>query len=139
MDHVVSIEELLESGAHFGHLTRRWNPKMVQYIFAERNGIHIIDLRKTQVLVDIARRAVHEIAIQGKVVLRFVVNSKGLVDKVEILRSVSPSIDKEAIRVVSTMSHWTPGEVKGKKVSVYFTLPISFKLDGNKTTNKKAP
>jgi small subunit ribosomal protein S2 len=69
MDHVVSIEELLESGAHFGHLTRRWNPKMSQYIFAERNGIHIIDLRKTQVLVDIARRAVLEIAIQGKVVL----------------------------------------------------------------------
>jgi small subunit ribosomal protein S2 len=69
MDHIVSIEELLESGAHFGHLTRRWNPKMVQYIFAERNGIHIIDLRKTQVLVDIARRAVLEIAIQGKVVL----------------------------------------------------------------------
>jgi small subunit ribosomal protein S2 len=69
MDHIVSIEELLESGAHFGHLTRRWNPKMGQYIFAERNGIHIIDLRKTQVLVDIARRAVLEIATQGKVVL----------------------------------------------------------------------
>lgn len=69
MKHVVSIEQLLEAGAHFGHLTRRWNPKMQQFIFMERNGIHIIDLRKTQILLDIARKAVYDIAIQGKVIL----------------------------------------------------------------------
>ena len=51
----VTVEALLESGAHFGHLTRRWNPKMRNFIFMERNGIHIIDLRKTQLLIDIAK------------------------------------------------------------------------------------
>ena len=65
----VSVEALLESGAHFGHLTRRWNPKMRTFIFMERNGIHIIDLRKTQLLVDIAREAAFETSTQGRGVL----------------------------------------------------------------------
>lgn len=65
----VSLEALLESGAHFGHLTRRWNPAMRSFIFMERNGIHIIDLRKTQMLIDIARDAAHEISSQGRGVL----------------------------------------------------------------------
>lgn len=69
MEHPVSIEALLEAGAHFGHLTRRWNPKMSQYIFMERNGIHIIDLRKTQVLIDIAHKAALEISSNGKNIL----------------------------------------------------------------------
>lgn len=69
MQHHVSIEALLEAGAHFGHLTRRWNPKMQQFIFMERNGIHIIDLRKTQILIDIARTAVLETAIKGRGIL----------------------------------------------------------------------
>lgn len=68
-EHYASIEALLESGAHFGHLTRRWNPKMSQFIFMERNGIHIIDLRKTQILLDYARNAIYEIASKGKIVL----------------------------------------------------------------------
>ena len=46
---VVSMRELLEAGVHFGHQTRRWNPKMRRFIFAERNGIHIIDLQKTKI------------------------------------------------------------------------------------------
>jgi len=66
MEHLVSLEALLESGAHFGHMTRRWNPKMAQYIFMERNGIHIIDLRKTQVLLEIARQAALEITSTGR-------------------------------------------------------------------------
>lgn len=65
----VTVEALLESGAHFGHLTRRWNPKMRNFIFMERNGIHIIDLRKTQLLLDIAREATYDIASQGRGVL----------------------------------------------------------------------
>ncbi|MDX9789864.1 MAG: 30S ribosomal protein S2 [Candidatus Kapaibacterium sp.] len=69
MEHSVSIEALLESGAHFGHLTRRWNPKMSPFIFMERNGIHIIDLRKTQVLLEIAKSAIYDIACKGKVLL----------------------------------------------------------------------
>ncbi|MBN2425512.1 MAG: 30S ribosomal protein S2, partial [Calditrichaceae bacterium] len=48
----VSLEQLLSSGAHFGHLTRRWNPKMKEYIFMQKNGIHIIDLKKTQLALD---------------------------------------------------------------------------------------
>lgn len=65
----VTVEALLESGAHFGHLTRRWNPKMRNFIFTERNGIHIIDLRKTQLLLDIAREAAYDVASQGRGVL----------------------------------------------------------------------
>jgi small subunit ribosomal protein S2 len=65
----VEIEDLLNAGAHFGHLTRRWNPQMRPYIFMERNGIHIIDLKKTQVLVDEARNAAERIASQGKRIL----------------------------------------------------------------------
>ena len=47
MANVVSMKQLLEAGVHFGHQTRRWNPKMAEYIFTERNGIYIIDLQKT--------------------------------------------------------------------------------------------
>lgn len=65
----LEIEQLLEAGAHFGHLTRRWNPKMRKFIFGARNGVHIIDLRKTQILIDIARNAVYDIAAQGRTVL----------------------------------------------------------------------
>lgn len=69
MSHSVTIEQLLEAGAHFGHLTRRWNPKMGKFIFTERNGIHIIDLRITQILLDYARNAAFNIASQGKKIL----------------------------------------------------------------------
>ncbi len=65
----VTVEALLESGAHFGHLTRRWNPKMRNFIFMERNGIHIIDLRKTQLLIDIAKEAAYDVASAGRGVL----------------------------------------------------------------------
>jgi small subunit ribosomal protein S2 len=65
----VEIEDLLTAGAHFGHLTRRWNPYMRPYIFMERNGIHIIDLKKTQILVDEARNAAERISAEGKRIL----------------------------------------------------------------------
>ncbi len=66
---LVTVEQLIQAGAHFGHLTRRWNPKMRFFIFGERNGIHIIDVRKTQVFLEVARDAVVEVAAQGKLVL----------------------------------------------------------------------
>lgn len=66
---MVTLEQLLESGAHFGHLRRRWNPKMRPFIYGERDGIHIIDLRKTVVLLDLARQAALDIAAEGKVIL----------------------------------------------------------------------
>lgn len=65
----VQLTELIESGAHFGHLTRRWNPKMKPYIFMEKNGIHIIDLKKTQQSIESAAQAMTEIVSTGKRVL----------------------------------------------------------------------
>src|SRR5947199_9116021 len=60
------MKELLEAGVHFGHQTKRWNPKMKQYIFGERNGIYIIDLQKTLRLFKEATQFVTELAAQGK-------------------------------------------------------------------------
>lgn len=66
---VISMKQLLEAGVHFGHQTRRWNPKMAEYIFAERNGIYIIDLQKTVKKVEDAYQAVAEIVRDGGEVL----------------------------------------------------------------------
>lgn len=65
----VTMKELLEAGVHFGHQTRRWNPKMGKYIFAERNGIYIIDLQKTLQSLQDACQFVHDVAAQGGAVL----------------------------------------------------------------------
>jgi small subunit ribosomal protein S2 len=65
----ITMKELLEAGVHFGHQTRRWNPKMKEYIFGERNGIHIIDLQKTLKMFREAARYVAEKTGQGKIVL----------------------------------------------------------------------
>jgi len=65
----VSMRDLLEAGTHFGHQTRRWNPKMQEYIFTERNGIHIIDLQKTVNKIDQACQAVRQTAQAGKPIL----------------------------------------------------------------------
>jgi small subunit ribosomal protein S2 len=65
----ISMKELLEAGVHFGHQTKRWNPKMKEYIFGERNGIYIVDLQKTLKLFKDAMRYVGEMAAQGKTVL----------------------------------------------------------------------
>ncbi len=65
----ITMKELLEAGVHFGHQTKRWNPKMKEYIFGERNGIYIIDLQKTLKLFKEAMRFVTEMAAQGKTVL----------------------------------------------------------------------
>ena len=65
----ISMKELLEAGVHFGHQTKRWNPKMKEYIFGERNGIYIIDLQKTLKLFKDAMRYVGDMAAQGKTVL----------------------------------------------------------------------
>lgn len=71
----VSYQELLEAGVHFGHLKRKWDPKMAPYIFMERNGIHIIDLNKTVVKLDEAANAIKQIAKSGKKIL-FVATKK---------------------------------------------------------------
>lgn len=65
----IDITQLIEAGAHFGHLTRRWNPKMKPYIFMEKNGIHIIDLKKTQNYLHSVAENIYELAAEGKKVL----------------------------------------------------------------------
>jgi len=84
---VISMKQLLEAGVHFGHQTRRWNPKMAEFIFAERNGIYIIDLQKTVRKVDEAYRVISEIISDGGEIL-FVGTKKQAQD----------SIKEEAIR-----------------------------------------
>ena len=64
-----SLEQLLAAGVHFGHQTRRWNPKMRRFIFAERNGIHIIDLQKTLRQIELAQKLVREVVLRGEQVL----------------------------------------------------------------------
>ncbi len=66
---VISMKQLLEAGVHFGHQTRRWNPKMAPYIFTERNGIYIIDLQKTVKLVDVAYNFINQVSAEGKDIL----------------------------------------------------------------------
>ena len=85
---VVSMKQLLEAGVHFGHQTRRWNPKMAEYIFTERNGIYIIDLQKTVKKVEDAYLFIRDIAAEGGNIL-FVGTKKQAQDaiKEEALRS----------------------------------------------------
>ncbi|MFJ5622086.1 30S ribosomal protein S2 [Peribacillus loiseleuriae] len=84
---VISMKQLLEAGVHFGHQTRRWNPKMKKYIFTERNGIYIIDLQKTVKKVDEAYNFVKELAANGGTIL-FVGTKK----------QAQESVKEEAIR-----------------------------------------
>ncbi len=79
---VISMKQLLEAGVHFGHQTRRWNPKMAPYIFTERNGIYIIDLQKTVRKIDEAYMFIRDLALEGKSVL-FVGTKKQAQESVE--------------------------------------------------------
>ena len=84
----LKFEELLEAGCHFGHLKRKWNPKMAPYIFKEHNGIHVIDLQKTIVKADEAAAALKQIARSGKKIL-FVATKKQAKDVVaEMVKTV---------------------------------------------------
>jgi len=79
---VISMKQLLEAGVHFGHQTRRWNPKMAEYIFTERNGIYIIDLQKTVKKVEEAYYFVREVAMSGQDIL-FVGTKKQAQDSIK--------------------------------------------------------
>ena len=79
---VISMKQLLEAGVHFGHQTRRWNPKMAPFIYTERNGIYIIDLQKTVRKVDDAYNFIREVAGEGKSIL-FVGTKKQAQDSIE--------------------------------------------------------
>ena len=64
-----TLDDLLKAGVHFGHQTRRWNPKMRRFIFAERNGIHIIDLQKTLRQIELAQKLAREVILKGEQIL----------------------------------------------------------------------
>ncbi|MBR2178590.1 MAG: energy transducer TonB [Paludibacteraceae bacterium] len=73
--------------------------------------------------------------VQGRVICQFTVNKDGSISDIQVLRSVYPSLDREAVRVISIMPKWEPGEQRGKKVKCKFTMPIVFKLS---TPNRKS-
>jgi len=79
---IISMKQLLEAGVHFGHQTRRWNPKMKKYIFMERNGIYIIDLQKTVKMVEVAYNFVRDTVMEGKKIL-FVGTKKQAQESIE--------------------------------------------------------
>ena len=79
-----------------------------------------------------------EVGIEGRVTIRFVVNRIGEVTDVKVIRGIDPSCDAEAVRVIKMMPNWTPGRQNGKNVSVYYTLPIVYKLQG-KSGDDKSP
>ncbi len=91
---VVSMKQLLEAGVHFGHQTRRWNPKMSEYIFAERNGIYIIDLQKTVKKLEEAYSFIREVSMNGGEVL-FVGTKKQAMDSIreEAIRAGMPYVN----------------------------------------------
>lgn len=69
-----------------------------------------------------------ESCVQGRVIVRFVVTKTGSIENIEVVRSLEPSFDQEAVRVVKLMPKWTPGKLNGENASVWFTLPINFKI-----------
>lgn len=102
---VISMKALLETGAHFGHRTRRWNPKMRQYIFTERNGIHILDLQQTIVLIDDAYNFIRDTVAAGGFIL-FVGTKRQAQDTVakEASRAGQPYINQRWLG--GTLTNW---------------------------------
>ena len=117
----VRLDQLLEAGVHFGHQTRRWNPKMKRFIFTERNGIHIIDLRKTLDRLTAAQQAVREVVLRGERVL-FVCTKKQL-------RGV---VEQEA---QNSGSYWVTDRWLGGMLTNYRTIKQS--LDRLETIEKQ--
>jgi len=130
---VISMKQLLEAGVHFGHQTRRWNPKMAPYIYTERNGIYIIDLQKSVGKVDEAYNAISEIAQAGGTVLfvgtkkqaqdavkteaercgMYYVNERWLGGMLTNFKTIQSSIER--LKAIEKMSHDGTFEVLTKK------------------------
>jgi small subunit ribosomal protein S2 len=102
---IVSMKALLETGVHFGHRTRRWNPKMKPYIFTERNGIHILDLQQTIVLLEDAYNLIRDAVAQGRQVL-FVGTKRQAQDTVasEAIRGRQPYVNERWLG--GTLTNW---------------------------------
>ncbi len=121
----VTFEEMLDAGVHFGHLRRKWNPNMAPYIFMERNGIHIIDLYKTQAKLDDALKALKQIAKSGRKVL-FVATKKQAKD------IVAESVKKVNMPYVT--ERW-PGGMLTNFATIRKAVRKMTAIDKMKTTN----
>lgn len=120
---VISMKQLLEAGVHFGHQTRRWNPKMGEYIFTERNGIYIIDLQKTVKKIDQAYNFIRKVSEEGGTVL-FVGTKK----------QAQESIESEAKRcgMQYVNQRWLGGMLTNYK-TIKKRIDLLFKLDAMET------
>ena len=121
-----SLDELLKAGVHFGHQTRRWNPKMRRFIFAERNGIHIIDLQKTVKQIELAQQLAREVVMRGENVL-FVCTKRQLAQIVtseaDRAGGAAPSGDSDSLR------DWTKAEGRRMKADLWYHFhPSTFCL-----------
>ena len=129
----VSYEDLLNAGAHFGHLKRKWHPKMAPYIFMERNDIHIIDLNKTQVLLEDATKAIKQIVKSGRKVL-FIATKKQAKDIIET--------EAKSLRMPFVTERWLGGMLTNfgtvrksvKKIVTYDKMEANGTLE---TINKR--
>ena len=128
---VISMKQLLEAGVHFGHQTRRWNPKMAEYIYTERNGIYIIDLQKSVGKVDEACKAVADIAADGGSIL-FVGTKKQAQDavKTEAERCGMYYVNERWLGGMMTNFKTIQGRVRRLKAVSYthLTLPTRIKV-----------
>ena len=120
---VISMKQLLEAGVHFGHQTRRWNPKMAPYIYTERNGIHIIDLQKTVGKVDEAYNAISDIVADGGTIL-FVGTKKQAQDAIKT--------EAERCGMYYVNERWLGGMLTNFKTiqsSYFYNIPNFFNPD----------
>ena len=130
---VISMKQLLEAGVHFGHQTRRWNPKMAKYIFTERNGIYIIDLQKTVKKVEEAYKFVKEVA---EICGMFYVNERWLGGMLTNYKTIQTRIKK--LRELERMEEEGVFEVLPKK-EVIKLKALKEKLEKNLNGIKEMP
>ena len=100
---VISMKQLLEAGVHFGHQTRRWNPKMAEYIYTERNGIYIIDLQKSVGKVDEAYKAVLDCAANGEKLEKNLGGIKDMKDIPDMIFIVDPRKERNCVHEAHTL------------------------------------
>ena len=105
---MIEVKELLDAGAHFGHLTRKWNPNMAPYIFMERNGIHIIDLNKTAAKLNEAAEAMKKIARSGRKIM-YVATKK---QAKEIVANAANDVNMPYMVVTLEVSHCETSPLK---------------------------
>ena len=122
---VVSMKQLLEAGVHFGHQTRRWNPKMAPYIYTERNGIYIIDLQKTVKKLEEAYSFVRDLSANGGNVL--FVGTKKQAQEAARAEKAAQQTSYEAPEEDPVSAYIAEEEVAQKKVSCQSDEPVSMK------------